>query len=654
MKIQIRLQFIISILIISLSSSAFSQYQSRGVKYNYIDAESFYNAGNFYDALPLYQVLAQEKPENNEYQMKIGICHINLNQTPEKAIEYIKRASDNDPIATNAQYYLGRAYALNYRFKKAIEIYKIAETLNTTESYYKKRIPYLIAQCNNAINLVQDSIAVEIINLGKPINSSANEYSPIMNAAETELIYTYRGSNSIGGRLSKTNKPKENGSFNEDIYISKLDKNIWSQPESISDSLNTLMDEASISLSKDGEKLYLFKDTKTAKGDIFESIKKGDEWSEPNRLSFNSNSWEGHSTISSDGKKIIFSSDRPYGLGGKDLYSTELQSDGSWGDVKNLGPTINTIYDEDSPFLHVDGGAMNFSSKGHSSMGGYDVFESQIIGDSAYSEPLNIGYPINTTADDVFYTVLPNKNVYYSSARKGGYGQKDIYLINVNGINISGIARLYKDPKSAISKLVVNITNKEKTFNLSDTTDGAGRYNFSKLPSGDNYELFVEEIDESGIDDSAYTLEGEVTKMGRAFTKTKVNDQKIDDNGRYRLKIEKTSKGKDSKDVMSEEDILAEYGDRTSPGLIYKVQIAALTNVNKFEYIKVKSLGEVESIELGDGLVRLMVGNATTLKEITKLLEKAKSKGQDDAFIIVFVNGKRTYLEELVKENTFE
>ena len=142
--------------------------------------------------------------------------------------------------------------------------------------------------------------------------------------------------------------------------------------------------------------------------------------------------------------------------------------------------------------------------------------------------------------------------------------------------------------------------------------------------------------------------------MGRAFTKTKVNDQKIDDNGRYRLKIEKTSKGKDPKDVMSEEDILAEYGDRTSPGLIYKVQIAALTNVNKFEYIKVKSLGEVESIELGDGLFRLMVGNATTLKEITKLLEKAKSKGQDDAFIIVFVNGKRTYLEELVKENTFE
>mgnify|MGYP001311749740 CR=1 FL=1 len=651
MKIQIRLHFIISILIISLSSSAFSQYQSRGVKYNYTDAESFYNAGNFYDALPLYQILAQEKPENNEYQMKIGICHIYLNQIPEKAIEYIKRAYDNDPVATNIQYYLGRAYALNYRFKKAIEVYKIAVTLNTTESYYKKRIPHLITQCNNAIILVQDSLAVEIINLGEPVNSAANEYSPIINTEETELIFTYRGSNSIGGRLSKTNKPKENGSFNEDIFISKFNNDLWGEPVSLSDSINTTLDEGSISISADGEKLYLFKDTKTAKGDIFESIKDGEDWSEPKRLSFNSNSWEGHATISSDGKNIIFSSNRPYGVGGKDLYVAVLQDDGSWGDVKNMGPTINTIYDEDSPFLHADGDLLNFSSKGHSSMGGYDIFESKIVGDTAYSKPVNMGYPINTTANDIFYTVLPNEHVYYSSARRGGYGQNDIYLINVNGINISGIAKLKKDPQSAISKLVVNITNKDRTFNLADTTDGAGRYNFSKLPAGDDYKLYIEEIDESAIQDSVYTLEGRVTKMGRAFTKTKVNDNITDENGSYKLELKKMLQDDSSLDGMSEDDILAEYGGKTAPGLIYKVQVAALTNAKNFEEKSVKSLGKIERLELDDGLTRFMVGSFTMLKDATDLLGKAKRKGQDDAFIIVFLDGKRTYLEELVKEN---
>ncbi len=650
----LQLKTILFITLFALAGSSYSQYQSRGDKYNYTDAESFYNAGNFNDALPLFEILAEQKPDNDEYQMKIGICHLYLNKTPEKAIEYIKRVSDKNAKKTNIQYYLGRAYALNYRFKKAIETYNIAYALNSTEPYYKKRILHLVEQCNNAIKLVQDSLYVEIINFGEPINSSANEYSPIISSDESELIFTYRGESSVGGRLSKTNQPKENGSFNEDIYISKFKNNVWSQPESISDSINTIMDEASIAASEDGEKLYLFKDTKKAKGDIFESIREGEDWSEPKRLSFNSNYWEGHATVSADGKKIIFSSNRPNGKGGKDLYSAELKEDGSWGSVKNLGPTINTIYDEDSPFLHAEGDLLNFSSKGHSSMGGYDIFESKIVGDTAYSKPVNMGYPINTTANDIFYTVLPNEHVYYSSARRGGYGQNDIYLINVNGINISGIAKMKKDPQSAISKLVVNITNKDRTFNLADTTDGAGRYNFSKLPAGDDYELYIEEVDESVILDSMYTLEGRVTKMGRAFTKTKVNDNVTDENGSYKLELKKMLQDDSPLDGMSEDDILAEYGDKTAPGLIYKVQVAALTNAQNFEEKSVKSLGETEKIELDDGLTRFMVGSFTTLQDATDLLEKAKRKGQDDAFIIVFVDGKRTYLEELVKDDAFE
>jgi tetratricopeptide (TPR) repeat protein len=650
----IRLHFIISLLTLCFTNTAYSQYQSRGDRYNFTDAETFYNNGNFYDAMPLYELLSNQNPENEEYQMKIGICHLYLNQTPQKAIEYIKGVSDKSIKTTNVQYYLARAYALNYRFKEAIETYNIALTLNSTEPYYKKRIPHLIEQCNAAIQLVKDSLSVEIINLGEPVNSSANEYSPIINADESELIFTYRGENSSGGRVNKTNKPTENGSFNEDIFISKFNNKAWGEPESISDSINTIVDEASISISLDGEKLYLFKDTKTAKGDIFESIREGEDWSEPKRLSFNSKSWEGHATVSSDGKKIIFSSDRPYGIGGKDLYSAKLKEDGSWGDVKNLGPTINTIYDEDSPFLHADEDLLNFSSKGHSSMGGYDIFESKIIGDTAYSNPVNIGYPINTTANDIFYTVLPNENVYYSSARKGGYGQNDIYLINVNGISISGVAKLDKDPQSVISKLVVSIRNKDKTFNLTDTTDGAGRYNFSKLPSGGDYELYIEEIDESAIADDVYNLDGRVTKMGRAFVKTKVNDQSTDENGAFKLKLKKMTQENNPLEGMSEDDILAEYGSKTAPGLLYKVQLAALTNPKNFKKKSVKPLGSVEKIELNDGLTRFMVGNFKTLKEATALLDRAKNKGLSDAFIIVFVEGKRTYLEELVKKDAFE
>ena len=239
---RIRFKAILFATLVALSMSGFAQYQSRGDKYNATDAAFFYKTGNFHDALPLFEILAEQKPNNQECQLKIGICHLNLNQTPEKAIEYIKRVADNNTKTTNVHYYLGRAYALNYRFKKAIETYNVAKDLNTTEYYYKQQIPHLIEQCNNGIQLVKDSLNVEIINLGTPVNSSGNEYSPSINVAENELIFTYRGEKSLGGRLSNTNKPKENGNFNEDIYSTKLSNNIWSVPESISDSINIIME----------------------------------------------------------------------------------------------------------------------------------------------------------------------------------------------------------------------------------------------------------------------------------------------------------------------------------------------------------------------------------------------------------------------------
>ncbi|PCI93637.1 MAG: hypothetical protein COB15_16035 [Flavobacteriales bacterium] len=652
---RVKLQITFFFIFLTTIGNLYSQFEPRGDKFNGIDAESFYDIGNYYDALPLYRLLMDQKPDRLAYKMRAGICYLHLNQNPEKAIEYIKNVYDIDPDIINIHYYLGRSYALNYEFKLALEQYDYALTNKNTEPSFIKDIPHLKEQCNNAIGLVKDSLSVEIINLGGPINTSANEYSPIINEEESVLIFTYRGEKSVGGRLNKYNKPKKNGSFNEDIYISNFNNNLWEEPTSISDSINSVLNEGGISISADGNKLFLYKDTKAASGDIYESIKEESEWSEPKRLGINSKYWEGHATVSTDGEKIIFSSNRPGGIGGKDLYSATLKKDGSWGNIKNLGSTINTIYDEDSPFLHADGEMFNFSSKGHSSMGGYDVFESKVIGDSAYSSPVNMGYPINTTSNDIFYRVLANENVYYSSARKGGYGQNDIYFINVTGINITGIAFLYKDPNSPIANLRVNITNKERTFNLADTTDNAGRYNFSKLKIDDEYILFIDEIDEAEIDDSIYVLEGEITKIGRPHIKTLVNNQKADDKGKYRLEIEsKYQEETNPLEGLSEDEILEKYGDKKAPGLIYKVQVAALSNVNNFDAKSFKSLGEVEQIVLDDGLTRFMVGGSTTLKEATGLLDTAKSKGKSDAFIIVFVDGKRTYLEELVKNDVFE
>ena len=730
-----------------MTTTIFAQYQSRGKEFNYTDAESFYNAGNYYDALPLYEVLMAENPKVMEYQLKIGICHLHLTSSPEKAIEYIEGVYNKKPKTPDVLYYLGQAYALNYQFDKAIETFDKAESSSKTSSVLKKEIPHLIEQCKNGIELVKDSLPVEIINLGPPINTIDNEYSPTINADESTLIYTYKGPKSTGGRQDEFNREEVNGSFYEDIYISYKVLNKWTDPKSISDTINSNLHEASISLSPDGQKLYVYKDTRDFSGDIFESKKEEGQWNEPQWLDINSEFWEGHAAVSPNGKFMIFSSERPGGEGYRDLYSAVKQEDGTWGDVKNLGPTINTKYDDDAPFIHSDGVTFNFSSKGHTSMGGYDIFESKIINDTSYLQPRNIGYPINTTSNDIFFFVSGRGNAYYSSARKGGYGQQDIYVINVkdiisskpvllvkgivktNGdfdvakisvhtesgkdlgtyysdlsdgkyqfyvdlndyyvityevegfpaqvisidatkykeyteiekninfqsrdVNIEGVALNREVPLSPIINLKVNLSNRDKTFSITDTTDQQGRYNFSNLPNDDYYLLFLNEQDEKIIEDSTFIFKGKVTMKGLPYTKAMINDMATDDDGNYRIEMKKHYYGllsgtTSELDEMTVEDVMEKYGDQTAPGLVYKVQVAAYVHAGNYDGKHLRSLGTINKVVLDDGITRFTMGEFSTLRAAKELQKKAIAKGQNDAFVIVFINGKRTYLEELI------
>ena len=162
-------------------------------------------------------------------------------------------------------------------------------------------------QCENAKLLIKDSINVEITNLGSPVNTIDNEYSPTVNADETTIIYTYKGTKSVGKRQDEFNRSIVNGNFYEDIFISTYNGSVWSEPKSISDSINSSLHEASISLSPDGQKLYVYQDTKEHSGDIFETKKENGEWGEPVGLFINSENWEGHAAVSPNGKFMIFS-----------------------------------------------------------------------------------------------------------------------------------------------------------------------------------------------------------------------------------------------------------------------------------------------------------------------------------------------------------
>ncbi len=190
------------------------------------------------------------------------------------------------------------------------------------------------------------------------------------------------------------------------------------------DTINTTGHDAVTSISHDGQKLYIFRSTGIGNGDIFVSYLKGMKWTLPEKVQgINSNYWEGSICFTPDEKYLYFSSERPNGVGGRDIYAATRMPDGSYGSIKNLGTTINTPYDEDAPFITADGKTMFFSSMGHNSIGGYDVFRSDLKG-GKWGEPYNIGKPVNTTLDDKYYWVSADgERGYYSSTQKrhGGY-----------------------------------------------------------------------------------------------------------------------------------------------------------------------------------------------------------------------------------------
>ena len=262
---------------------------------------------------------------------------------------------------------------------------------------------------------------------GDSINTPFPEYSPVLSADEKTLIFTSRRPGSTGG--DKTIEDQ----FYEDIYISyRKPDSTWTMPVSISPNINTITHEASVGLTADAQTLLIYKDING--GDIYSSSLDGEQWTTPQPLGSNVNtsSWETSACLTPDGNTLYFVSNRKGGLGGRDIWKCVKLPNGKWSLAVNLGAPINTPYDEESPFIHPSGNLLFFSSKGHNTIGGFDIFFSN-LGDKGWEEPLNIGYPINTTEDDIFYVTSPDgrRGYYSSAARAEGYGEKDIYMISI-------------------------------------------------------------------------------------------------------------------------------------------------------------------------------------------------------------------------------
>ncbi len=497
------------ILFFSLSLISIKAQNAEDFDEKFDKAKKSVTSGNCDEALLLYLQLNQMDTGNANINYLIGYCYINGRKGRAKAIPYLEKGklsitSDykdgsskerNAPILTYIL--LGDIYHTHSKFDLAIQSYErykhelfLNKKKNDVNYKYAER---QIEMCLTAKELVANPVKVRIENMGKGLNSPYADYSPVLTADQSIMIFTTRRPESTGD-LTDSSK------YFEDIFISYRQDSTWSIAQSIGKPINTDGNEASVGISPDGQEILIYKDD-NGDGNIYSTTLNGDTWSTPIKLNENINSkyWEPSAFISADGHTIYFVSDRPGGFGGRDIYTSEKSDNGDWGKAKNMGSIINTKYDEEAPFIHPDGVTLFFSSNGHKTMGGFDIFYSSLAyNGTKWLKPVNVGYPVNSPEDDVFYVVSPDKTkAYYSSFKEGGYGEKDNFMITFldqKQAPLTVLKGVVKEANGSIpQEILITVTDNEtgNIVGVYKTNSKTGQYLFVLTP-GKNYNISYE------------------------------------------------------------------------------------------------------------------------------------------------------------------
>ncbi|MGZ3900337.1 MAG: OmpA family protein, partial [Bacteroidia bacterium] len=418
----------------------FDEFKKGYVSDHKIMPVSFYDyqkAGypNFRLALSPLTDAQRFNPKNARLNYMLGFIWLVSDPSNPETLKYFETAYSLDPkVEQDLEYWLAWSYQLNSKWDDAIKHYQnylaFLQQKSKSNAIEIEDVNKKIAECNTGKKFSATPERVFVDNLGSNINTSFPEYGPSITADEETVIFTARRDNSTGMKRDEN----DNG-FYEDVYIAYKKNGKWQPSVQLSKNVNTEGHDAAAGLSPDGSRLYVYRHSGRDGGDLYESTLFGADWEPPVHMNKNINTkyHESSVSISGDGKRIYFVSDKESGLGDRDIYYSDMDVKGEWGPAKNIGPEINTKYAEEAVFMHPDGVTLYFSSKGHNNMGGYDIFKSTLT-NGKWSTPQNLGYPINGPDDDVFFVVSGSgSRAYFASAKQGGYGDKDLYKITFLG-----------------------------------------------------------------------------------------------------------------------------------------------------------------------------------------------------------------------------
>lgn len=464
---------------------------------NIYRANKLFEIGNHKAALPLYLASMDEVTASPVLQYKLGVSFM---QSPElneqlKSIPHLEAAVKSDETPAEAYFYLGQAYHKNVKMSDALKAYeKYKNKIDKSDKKKLAEVERYISISDNAIALISRTSHVTVNTVGSNINSEYTEYNPVVSADESVMAFT---------ALKPVETKGRKGELEEVILITYKKDGQWATPKPLDIKVPNGANIGTAGMSPDGQQMIIFVGGVNNTGNLYTIEKTGAEsWGNPVSLgnTINTKHLESTASITPDGKTIYFASNRPGGYGGMDIYRTEKNSKGAWGLPENLGPGINTEFDDDAPFIHPDQRTLFFTSAGHQTMGGKDIFKTIYTG-SGWSKPENMGYPINTPADDNYFTLTADgRKGFFSSDRAGGLGGQDIYYFNmpqdasnialtmVKGKILAGEGEGKAVPTQI--KVVDNDSNKKIDYVYSPNPE-TGNY-LIIFPPGKNYDMIIE------------------------------------------------------------------------------------------------------------------------------------------------------------------
>ncbi len=436
-----------------LSQNQFSTSSQRAIK-KYRTAMHEYHQGNNNKAISLLERAIRIDSEFIDAYLGIADIYHAMGEL-QSEIDYYKRAIEIDSsFYPRAFYYLGKAEYQLMQYDKAQEHLSLFLSYNGLKNSYRIGATFYYKSAVFADSAVQNPVAYNPQRLGNGINSQYDEYYPSITADENTLIFT---------RLlefERVIRGKRREFKQEDFFVSQKRNDKWGKAQNMSKPINTMMNEGAQTITTDGHAMYFTACNRPdgkGKCDIYYTEKQGNSWQRPKNLGepINTPAWESQPSISPDGKTLFFISNRPGGIGQLDIWKSERKKDGSWSEPVNLGKPVNTPRKEKSPFIHFDNETLYFASNGHHGIGKLDVYVTEKSDSGAWAEPTNLGYPINTNKKEESMIVNPRGNTVYFSTNRGDTAGTDIYTFS-----------LYKDvrptPVSYVRGTVYRLATKEK------------------------------------------------------------------------------------------------------------------------------------------------------------------------------------------------